>query len=113
MGSETASARCARRSAFLEDGVVMTRCPNLRRLRRLVLEAREATRQPPEPGMTTWPLTFPIQHLTPEAWAILWDLVRVVRERHARVYASFLREHAIIELVVDYFADRDGLARLN
>ena len=58
----------------------------------------------PTPGATSWPLTFPQQHLAPDEALEMWSVVRHVRQHHRRLYRKFLSQWTIYDVVVDYLA---------
>src|SRR4051812_34981135 len=79
-----------------------TDAPDLKRLKEAVDAAVLKSRTPPEPGMTSWPFTFPQQHLTREDWMLLVSVVRHIRTHHRAVYKRFLQELTMFDVIVEY-----------
>jgi hypothetical protein len=88
--------------------------PNIARLQRAVDAAVVATNTPPEPGMESWPFTFPQDHLSRDDRLLLWDVVRYVRREHRDVFRKFVRERTVYDHIFEYLAeaDRPTLARV-
>jgi hypothetical protein len=82
--------------------------PNIRRLKRAVDAAVVASRTSPEPGVESWPFTFPQEHLQPDESLLVWDVVRYVRRDHRNLYRDFLHERTIYDHIVDHLAQTDG-----
>lgn len=80
----------------------------IRELIPLAQEARRKVFEPPEPGMESWPVTFPQDHLSLEAWQIVWSLVSEIRGGDQEVYGQFLYERTIAEVVVDFLGTAEG-----
>jgi hypothetical protein len=76
--------------------------PDLKRLKAAVDAAVIKSRTPPEPGVTSWPLTFPQEHLSKEEWRLLLDVGLYIRTHHRAVFKQFLYESTILDVVVDY-----------
>lgn len=82
--------------------------PDLGHLKRAVDAAVAATHTPPTPAATSWPFTFPQQHLAPDDALRIWDVVRYVRRDHRRLYRQFLSQWTIYDFVVDYLREADN-----
>lgn len=76
--------------------------PDLKRLKAAIDAAVVKSRTPPEPGVTSWPFTFPQQHLSRDEWRLLVDVVRHVRTHERGVFKLFLYERTMLDLVVAY-----------
>lgn len=79
--------------------------PDLKKLKRAIDRAVVATRTPPEPGMTSWPITLPEDHFTEADWRLLYDVVRHIRDHHNAVYRRFLYDRTVARNIVEYTAD--------
>lgn len=79
--------------------------PDLRLLKAAIDSAVVKSRMPPEAGMTSWPFTFPQQHLTRDEWLLLVSVVRYIRTHHRQVFKLYLYERTMIDLVVAYVQD--------
>jgi hypothetical protein len=82
--------------------------PDLERVKRVTDAAVRATQTPPEPGMTTWPMTFPEDHFSNSDWRLIYDVVRHVRDAHNAVYRRFLYDRTIAAHIVEYVAGVSG-----
>lgn len=76
--------------------------PDLKRLKAAVDAAVIKSRTPPGPGVTSWPFTFPQEHLTKDEWRLLLDVLLYIRTHHRGVFKQFLYERTILDLIVDY-----------
>jgi hypothetical protein len=79
--------------------------PDLKLLKAAIDDAVVKSRTPPEPGMTSWPFTFPQQHLTQDEWLLLISVVRYIRTHHRPVFRLFLYERTMVDLIVAYMQD--------
>jgi hypothetical protein len=108
--SATAVRKLFERPARMLGGVAKQRGtrPDLAPLKRAVDAAVAATHTPPTPGATSWPSTFPQQHLAPDDALRIWDVVRYVRRDHRRLYRQFLSQWTVYDFVVDYLRETDN-----
>jgi hypothetical protein len=83
----------------------VARQPDVAALKAAVHAAVVASRTPPTPDASEWPLTFPQQHLDPAAWSLVWDVVRYIRREQRDLYRKFLQPRTIADFVIDYLAE--------
>jgi hypothetical protein len=79
--------------------------PDIARLKQAVDAAVIATHTPPEPGMTSWPFTFPQQHLTTAETRLLYAVVRHIRKQSGAVYRRFLYDQTIADYIVEHLTE--------
>jgi hypothetical protein len=82
-----------------------TTTPDIARLKKAVDAAVLATHTPPKPGMTSWPFTFPQQHLSDTETRLLYAVVRHIRREHGAVYKRFLYDQTIADYIVEHLTD--------
>jgi hypothetical protein len=82
--------------------------PDLGRLKRAVDAAEAATRTPPTPDATSWPITLPEEHLSREEQELVWQVIRYLRREERALYRRFLHERTMFSLIVNYFTQTDS-----
>ncbi|MBA2383536.1 MAG: hypothetical protein H0V68_02590 [Actinobacteria bacterium] len=55
--------------------------------------------------MTSWPFTFPQQHLTDGETRLLYQVVRYIRNQHGSLYRKFLYDQTIADDIVEYLTE--------
>lgn len=87
--------------------------PDIKRLKREVEAAVVASQTPPEPGVESWPFTFPQEHLTPDAWALVWGVIRHIRRNELALYRRFIHPHSIGDFIVDFLVEASATVGLS